>query len=30
MAEFADYLHTVNNKDGHPYEGKTIEAYLIP
>ena len=30
MAEFADYLRTVNNRDGRPYEGKTIEAYLIP
>ena len=30
MAEFADYLRTVNNRDGRPYEEKTIEAYLIP
>jgi integrase/recombinase XerD len=30
MAEFTDYLRTVNNRDGRPYEGKTIEAYLIP
>ena len=30
MAEFTDYLRTVNNRDGRPYEEKTIEAYLIP
>ena len=30
MAEFAGYLRTVNNRDGRPYEEKTIEAYLIP
>jgi hypothetical protein len=30
MAEFADYLRTTNNRDGRPYEEKTIEAYLIP
>jgi site-specific recombinase XerD len=30
MAEFADYLRTVNNRDGRPYEETTIEAYLVP
>jgi len=30
LAEFEDYLRTVNYRDGRPYEEKTIEAYLIP
>jgi len=30
LAEFEDYLRTVNNRDGRPYEGKTISAYAGP
>jgi hypothetical protein len=30
LAEFEGYLRTVNNRDGRPYEEKTIGVYLIP
>jgi hypothetical protein len=30
LAEFEDYLHTVNNRDGCPYEDKTIVSYVGP
>ena len=30
LAEFEDYLRTVNNRDGRPYEEKTINAYVAP
>ena len=30
LAEFADYLRTVNNRDGRPYEEATIHAYVYP
>jgi hypothetical protein len=30
LAEFEDYLRTTNNRDGRPYEDRTIEAYLGP
>jgi hypothetical protein len=30
LAEFEDHLRTTNNRDGRPYEGRTIEAYLVP
>jgi hypothetical protein len=30
LAEFEDYLRTVNNRDGRPYEEKTINAYAAP
>jgi hypothetical protein len=30
LAEFKDYLRTVNNRDGRPYEEKTISAYVAP
>ena len=30
IAEFEDYLRTVNNRDGRPYEEKTINAYVTP
>jgi integrase/recombinase XerD len=30
LAEFEDYLRTTNNRDGRPYENKTIEAYVLP
>jgi site-specific recombinase XerD len=30
LAEFRGYLRTVNNRDGRPYEEKTITAYLDP
>ena len=26
LAEFEDYLRTVNNRDGRPYEEKTMSA----
>jgi hypothetical protein len=30
LAEFEDYLRTVNNRDGRPYEEKTISNYAGP
>lgn len=30
LAEFEDYLRTVNNRDRRPYQDKTIEAYVLP
>src|ERR1700731_3001613 len=30
LTEFEDYLRTVNNRDGRPYEEKTISAYAGP
>jgi integrase/recombinase XerD len=30
LAEFEDYLRTVNNRDGRPYEEKTIVSYVRP
>jgi hypothetical protein len=30
LTEFEDYLRTVNNRDGRPYEEKTISAYVAP
>jgi site-specific recombinase XerD len=30
IAEFEDYLRTVNNRDGRPYEETSIRAYLDP
>jgi integrase/recombinase XerD len=30
LAEFEDYLRTVNNRDGRPYEEKTISNYTGP
>jgi len=30
LDEFRDYLRTVNNRDGRPYEETTISAYLFP
>jgi integrase/recombinase XerD len=30
IAEFEDYLRTVNNRDGRPYEEKTIGTYTAP
>jgi hypothetical protein len=30
LAEFEDYLRTINNRDGRPYEEKAIDAYLTP
>jgi integrase/recombinase XerD len=30
LAEFEDYLRTTNNRDGRPYEEKTINAYVAP
>jgi hypothetical protein len=30
LAEFEDYLRTVNNRDGRPYEEKTIVNYVGP
>ncbi|HEY6786594.1 MAG TPA: hypothetical protein VI365_04710 [Trebonia sp.] len=30
LAEFEDYLRTVNNRDGRPYEERSIEAYVAP
>jgi hypothetical protein len=29
-AEFEGHLRTVNNRDGRPYEEKTISAYPVP
>ncbi len=30
LDEFGDYLRTVNNRDGRPYEEATINAYVFP
>lgn len=30
LDEFDEYLRTVNNTDGHPYEEATINAYVYP
>ena len=30
LAEFGDYLRTINNRDGRPYEDATINAYVFP
>ena len=30
LAEFEDYLRTVNNRDGRPYEERTIRTYSDP
>lgn len=30
IAEFEGYLRTVNNRDGRPYEERTINAYVFP
>ena len=30
LAEFRDYLRTVNNRDGRPFEEKTIAVYCAP
>ena len=30
LAEFQGYLRTVNNRDGRPFEEKTITAYSDP
>ncbi len=30
LDEFGDYLRTVNNRDGRPYEEATIHAYVSP
>jgi hypothetical protein len=30
LDEFGDYLRTVTNRDGHPYEEATIGAYVYP
>jgi site-specific recombinase XerD len=30
LAEFRDYLRTVNSRDGRPYQDATINAYLYP
>ena len=30
LAEFRDYLRTVNNRDGRPFEEKTISVYCDP
>ncbi len=30
LNEFGDYLRTVNNRDGRPYEEATINAYVSP
>ena len=30
LAEFEDYLRTVNNRDGRPYEEKTISNFVGP
>ena len=30
LEEFDDYLRTVNNRDGRPYEDATIHAYVYP
>jgi site-specific recombinase XerD len=30
LAEFEDYLRTVNNRDGRPYQEMTINAYVSP
>jgi hypothetical protein len=30
LAEFEDYLRTVNNRDGRPHEGANINACVAP
>jgi hypothetical protein len=30
VAEFTDYLRTITNRDGRPYEDTTIDAYIYP
>jgi hypothetical protein len=30
LAEFEDHLRTSSNRDGRPYEEKTINAYVAP
>jgi site-specific recombinase XerD len=30
LMEFADYLRTITNRDGWPYEDATIDAYIYP
>jgi integrase/recombinase XerD len=30
LAEFENYLRTVHNRDGRPYEERSIEAYVAP
>jgi len=30
LAEFEDYLRTMNNQAGRPYEEKAINAYVAP
>jgi len=30
LDEFDEYLRTVNNRDGRPYEEATIHAYVYP
>jgi hypothetical protein len=30
LAEFEDFLRTTNNRDGHPYEEASINAYVTP
>src|ERR1700729_2030222 len=30
LAEFEGFLRTVNNRDGRPYEEKTISVYSVP
>ena len=30
LAEFEEYLRSTNNRDGRPYEDRTIQAYVFP
>jgi site-specific recombinase XerD len=30
LAEFEEYLRTTNNRDGRPFEDRTIQAYVLP
>ena len=30
LAEFGDYLRTINNRDGRPYQDTSINAYVFP
>ena len=30
LAEFGDYLPTINNRDGRPYQDTSINAYVFP
>ena len=30
LAEFADYLRTINNRNGRPYEEATVKDYVFP